>query len=70
VNKAEAERETRTREDFARNVWDEFDEFFSFQNNKDAGPSARDDTKGADYKAEVEINFMDAVKGVKTVSYP
>lgn len=48
-------------------MWDEFDDFFAFSQERDTGPSTRDDTKGADYKAEVEINFMDAVKGVKAV---
>ncbi|CDW82025.1 chaperone protein [Stylonychia lemnae] len=49
-----------TKEDFAKKVWDEFDDFFQFN---DTNSHSRDDTKGADYKADIEIEFMDAVKG-------
>ena len=45
-------------------MWDEFDDFFQFN---DTSAHSRDDTKGADYKADVEIEFMDAIKGVNTV---
>ena len=50
---------------FAKNVWDEFDEFFAF--HSDSGPSSRDDTKGADYKADIDIEFLDAALGVHKV---
>jgi molecular chaperone DnaJ len=48
-------------------VWDEFDDFFDFNDRHNDNKSvARDETKGADYKADAEISFMDAFKGVKT----
>jgi DnaJ-class molecular chaperone len=56
------------REDFARKVWDEFDDFFDFNDNDKRTESARDETKGGDYKADLEITLDDAFKGVKTVS--
>lgn len=65
-------KENRTKEDFARKVWDEFDDFFDFSkdsNKEEKASGIRDETKGADYKAEIEIEFMDAFKGVKTVRY-
>lgn len=57
----------RGKDDFAKNVWDEFDEFFAFHDQRDSGPSARDDTRGADLKADVEVEFLDAVNGVRKV---
>lgn len=51
-------------------MWDEFDDFFAFNESKDGkeGPASKDDTKGADFKGELEVEFMDAFKGVKVVS--
>ena len=46
-------------------MWDEFDEYFQFSDHNQ-GPASRDDTKGTDYKAEIEIEFMDVINGVKT----
>jgi DnaJ-class molecular chaperone len=54
------------KEDHAKRVWDEFDDFFDFNDNKQGG-SRKDETKGSDYKADIEIEFADAFKGVKTV---
>ena len=56
----------RHRDDFAKKVWDEFDDFFDFNDN-DKRENARDETKGADYKADLEITLNDAFKGVQTV---
>ena len=56
----------RHRDDFAKKVWDEFDDFFDFNDN-DKRDSARDETKGADYKADLEISLNDAFKGVHAV---
>jgi DnaJ-class molecular chaperone len=60
--------EAKTKEDYAKKVWDEFDDFFEF--SKQGGNSnpghMKDETKGTDYKADVTIDFMDAFKGVKT----
>ena len=60
----EREGQPKSKDDYAKRVWDEFDEFFDFDDKS----TARDETKGADYKAEISVEFMDAFKGVKTVS--
>ena len=47
---------------YEKKVFDEFDEFFNFSDN--AGYDAsRDDTKGADYKADLVIDFIEAING-------
>ena len=57
------------KDDFAKKVWDEFDDFFDFnENQKSTGDTSRDETKGSDYKADIEIEFIDSFKGIKTVS--
>ena len=62
---------TTREQDYARQVWDEFDDFFDFNKQEAAGGNSphglKDETKGADYKANIEIDFMDSFKGVKTV---
>ena len=57
-------------------MWDEFDDFFDFNKQGGSGQQEnsspnglKDETKGADYKANVDIEFIDAFKGIKTVSY-
>jgi len=60
------EQRGRSKEDYAKKVWDEFDDFFEF--NEQGGDGLRDETKGSDYKADAEINFTDSFKGVKTVT--
>ena len=52
------------KQEYKQNVFDDFDEFFNF-NDQDYDPS-RDDTKGADYKAELETSFIDAINGCQT----
>ena len=46
---------------YEQQVFEEFDDFFNFSDNHH--DPARDDTKGADLKKEVEIDFLDAVHG-------
>lgn len=65
----QAEREGRgsrmdQKQQFQEAVFDDFDEFFNF-NDSGYDPS-RDDTKGADYKAELETDFIAAVNGCET----
>ena len=49
---------------YRRQFFDEFDEFFNFT---DQGYDAtRDDTKGADVKLNIDINFIDAINGCDT----
>jgi hypothetical protein len=63
-------------QDYAKQVWDEFDDFFDFNKqgaNQQESPNGsphglKDETKGTDYKANVDIEFMDSFKGLKTVS--
>mmetsp|Transcript_4132 Transcript_4132/g.6993 ORF Transcript_4132/g.6993 Transcript_4132/m.6993 type:complete len:135 (+) Transcript_4132:604-1008(+) len=40
----------------------EFDDFFNFKTYDDYDPS-KDDTRGGDIKHEVELEFLDAIKG-------
>ena len=47
-------------------MWDEFDEFFDFAAERNEQGITRDDTRGADYKTNVELEFEDALSG-KTV---
>ena len=46
-------------------MFDEFDEFFDFRRQAAEQGVTRDDTRGADYKAEVEVSFVDAIVGTK-----
>ena len=46
-------------------MFDEFDEYFDFKRQTEEAGVTRDDTKGADYKSEVEIGFEDAINGTK-----
>lgn len=49
---------------FEEQVFDDFDDFFNFT---DSGyDPTRDDTKGQDYKADLEVDFIDAVNGCET----
>ena len=50
---------------FERKVHDEFDEFFDFKRQAQEEGITRDDTKGADYKTEITIDFMDAITDTK-----
>ena len=52
----------RDKENFQRKVFDEFDDFFDFSSDQGYDP-LRDDTKGADYKTDLNIEFLDAVNG-------
>lgn len=55
------------KEEYAKKHWDEFDDFFEFNSaNSQQQSHLKDETKGADYKADVTIEFMDSFKGVKT----
>ena len=55
------------KEEYAKKHWDEFDDFFEFNSaNNQQQSHLKDETKGADYKADVTIEFMDSFKGVKT----
>jgi DnaJ-class molecular chaperone len=64
---------TTREQDYAKQVWDEFDDFFNFKQGGAEAPESdsphglKDETKGADYKANVDIEFMDSFKGIKTV---
>ena len=49
---------------YKQKVMDDFDDFFDF-NDQDFDPD-RDDTKGADYKAELETSFVDSINGCDT----
>lgn len=57
--------ESESKEQFKQQVFDEFDEFFDFKRQEAESSVSRDDTKGADYKIEVEVDFMQAVLGAK-----
>ncbi len=57
----------KSKEQHKKQVFDEFDDFFQFKNDDHHAGPTRDDTKGADYKAEVTIEFLEAVKGVRAV---
>ena len=46
-------------------MFDEFDEFFDFKRQAAEAGITRDDTRGADYKADVEIAFVEAITGTK-----
>ena len=46
-------------------MFDEFDEYFDFKRQTEEAGVTRDDTKGADYKSEVEIDFEAAITGTK-----
>lgn len=49
---------------YEKKFFDEFDDFFNFS---DQGyDAARDDTRGADYKAELEVSFKEAINGCET----
>lgn len=52
------------REAFNKKVFDEFDEFFNFNDQTDYDPH-RDDTRGADIKLELELDFLEAVCGTE-----
>lgn len=70
TKRTEGESGQKYKEDFAKKVWDEFDDFFDFNDSTQRTKRAeKDETKGADYKADLEIEFVDAFKGVKTVSF-
>ena len=43
----------------------EFDDFFQFSDSHEHDAS-RDDTRGADYKADLKISFIDAINGCDT----
>lgn len=61
--KQHAEKMENAKENFRRATFDDFDDFFDF---KDADKNvARDDTRGADIKTEVTVNFLDAVQGTR-----
>lgn len=64
MNKEDQRGRTGAKEEYAKKVWDEFDDFFEFTEQV-GGDVVRDETKGTDYKANVEINFMDSYNGVK-----
>ena len=53
------------KEQFKKQVFDEFDEFFDFKRQAAESNIARDDTRGADYKLDVDIDFVQAVVGTK-----
>lgn len=46
-------------------MFDEFDEFFDFKRQAAESGITRDDTRGADYKAEIEVDFVQAILGTK-----
>jgi molecular chaperone DnaJ len=46
-------------------VFDEFDEFFDFKRQAAETGVNRDDTRGADYKSDVDISFVQAVLGTR-----
>ena len=48
--------------EYEKRVFDEFDDFFNFTDNANYDAS-RDDTKGADYKADLQIDFVEAING-------
>ena len=43
-------------------MFDEFDDFFNFSPDSDYDPT-RDDTKGADYKTDIDLDFLEAING-------
>jgi DnaJ-class molecular chaperone len=49
---------------YEKKIFDEFDDFFNFTDNVGYDAS-RDDTKGSDYKADLVIDFLEAVNGVE-----
>lgn len=55
--------EASNKEHFRKKVFDDFDEFFDFKQEQREEGVTRDDTRGADYKARVTIDFIQAVKG-------
>jgi len=54
-----------SKEQFRKQVYDEFDEFFDFKRQSAEEGVTRDDTRGADLKTEVELEFVDAIIGAK-----
>jgi molecular chaperone DnaJ len=48
--------------EFKKQTWDEFDEFFDFKDSQNENV-ARDDTRGSNIKLDVEIDFLDSLKG-------
>jgi len=50
---------------FAKEVWDDFDDFFDFKSGQSDQNVQRDDTKGADIKENIEVEFEDAIRGTK-----
>jgi len=63
--KSEREYHDESKRMYEQQVFEEFDDFFNFSDNHH--DPARDDTKGADLKKEVEIDFLDAVHGCSQV---
>lgn len=50
--------------DYETKFFDDFDDFFNFNDN--SYDATRDDTKGADYKADLEVSFLDSINGCET----
>lgn len=51
------------KEQFKKQTFDEFDDFFDFKQTLDDRNVTRDDTRGTDIKSDVTIEFLQAVKG-------
>ena len=51
------------KQQFKKQTWDEFDEFFDFKVGDESGIT-RDDTRGVDIRHDVEIDFVSAINGV------
>lgn len=55
----------RAKREYEEKVFAEFDDFFQFTDSNQYDAS-RDDTRGADYKAELNVSFIDAINGCDT----
>jgi DnaJ-class molecular chaperone len=57
--------EAKTKRKFKNRVFDDVDEYMEFDSEQNHDPS-KDDTKGSDYKVDLEVDFFDAINGLDT----